>query len=287
MIGYLPLEGTDAEAAMASVVESTIIMKDENGNVYWPAFNLNNIGNMKAGEGYQVKMDDNVSFSYSSCNGRLGYVEPIRTVHYDVAPNTGSNMTIGLPLTSWEVMPAIGDEIAAYDESGKMIGSTSFNGDHIALTVWGDDLTTDAKDGLAVGEQVTFKLWNSDMNTESTLVVTKWDVGSDVYTVDGISIASNIVLSGASSADAYKLYQNVPNPFDGTTSIKFYVPEDAEVTIGVYNMLGEHVAEVTNDIFTAGKHEVVFNSEELSQGTYFVRMTTDSFTATKNMNIVK
>ena len=90
----------------------------------------------------------------------------------------------------------------------------------MALTVWGDDLTTTAKDGLAVGEKVTFKLWNSDMNTESTLVVTKWDTGSDAYTIDGISIASNIIVSGAISADAYKLYQNVPNPFNGTTNVE-------------------------------------------------------------------
>jgi len=262
-------------------------MKDENGSVYWPAFGLNNIGNMMADEGYQIKMDAGVSFAYPSGSGRLAYAEPIRMVHYDVAQNTGSNMTIGLPTTAWEVMPAIGDEIAAYDESDRLIGSTTFTGDHIALTVWGDDLTTDAKDGLALGEKVTFKLWNSDMNTESTLVVTKWDAGSDVYTIDGISIASNITLSGDTSADAYKLYQNVPNPFNGTTTIKFYVPENVEVTIGVYNMLGEYVAEVTNDIFSAGKHEVEFNSGELSQGTYFVRMNTECFTATKNMNIFK
>ena len=85
--------------------------------------------------------------------------------------NTGSNMTIGLPLTSWEVIPAIGDEIAAYDESGRLIGSTSFNGEHMALTVWGDDLTTTAKDGLAVGESY-IQTMEFDMNTESTLVVT-------------------------------------------------------------------------------------------------------------------
>ena len=242
---------------------------------------------MEAGEGYQIKMDSDVTFAYSSESGRLGYIEPIRTVHYESAPNTGSNMIIGLPVTAWEVIPAIGDEIAAYDESGRLIGSTTFSGDNVALTVWGDDLTTNAKEGLAVGEQVTFKLWNSDMNTESTLVVTKWDEGSDVYTVDGISIASNIILSGVTSADAYKLYQNVPNPFNGTTSINFYVPENVEVEISVYNMLGEHVADVTNDIFNARKHEVTFNASSLGQGTYFVRMTTDAFTATKNMNIVK
>ena len=241
------------------------------------------------GKGYQIKMLATSEFNFPSAptGGRLGYVEPIRTVYYETASNTGNNMTIGLPSTAWEVMPAIGDEIAAYDESGRLIGSTAFTGENMALTVWGDDLTTDAKEGLAIGEKVTFKLWNSDMNTESTLVVTKWDAGSDVYTIDGISIASNIILSGESSADAYKLYQNVPNPFNGTTAIKFYVPENVEVQISVYNMLGEHVADVTNDIFNVGKHEVVFNASNLGQGTYFVRMTTAGFTATKNMNIVK
>ena len=271
----------------SAFVDYLVIVKDQIGNVYWPAYGLNNIGNMEAGEGYQIKMDADVMFAYSNGSGRLAYVEPIRTVHYESASNTGNNMTIGLPTTSWEVMPTIGDEIAAYDESGRLIGSTLFTGENIALTVWGDDLTTDAKDGLAIGEKVTFKLWNSDMNTESTLVVTKWDAGSDLYAVDGISVASNIILSGATSVDAYKLYQNVPNPFNVTTAIKFYVPEDVEVQISVYNMLGEHVADVVNDIFNTGKHEVTFNASKLGQGTYFVRMTTEGFTATKNMNIVK
>ena len=196
-------------------------------------------------------------------------------------------MTIALPTTAWDVMPAIGDEIAAYDESGRLIGSTSFNGETVALTVWGDDFTTDAKDGLAEGERVTFKLWNSDMNTESTLVVTKWDAGSDMYSVDGISIASSIILSGDVTTSAYKLYQNVPNPFNGTTTIRFYVPESADVTLGVYNMLGEFVVEIASETYSAGKHEVVFNASELGQGTYFIRMTTDGFIETNSMNLIK
>ena len=79
----------------------------------------------------------------------------------------------------------------------------------------------------------------------------------------------------------------MPNPFNGTTTVSFYVPESAEVTISVYNMLGEYVTEVTNGIFSAGKHEIVFNSTELGQGTYFLKMNTENFTATKNMNIIK
>ena len=288
-LGYLHQECYNATDMMSPIADNLIILKDDNGSVYWPAFGLNSIGDMCPGEGFQINTSASISLSYPS-GGRFGFNEVTsveKPVYFETAVNTGNNMTIGLPTTAWEVMPTIGDEIAAYDESGSLIGSTSFNGENIALTVWGDDLTTDAKDGLAIGERVTFKLWNSDMNTESTLVVTKWDAGSDAYTIDGISIASNIILSGDSSADTHKLYQNVPNPFNGTTTIGFYVPANENVTIAVYNMLGEYVAEVANDVFSAGKHEVVFNSDKLSQGTYFVRMTTEGFTATKNMNIIK
>ena len=52
-------------------------------------------------------------------------------------------------------------------------------------------------------------------------------------------------------------------------------------------MLGEYVAEVTSDVFNTGKHEVVFDASDLGQGTYFIQMNTESFTATINMSIVK
>ena len=42
-------------------------------------------------------------------------------------------MIIGLPLNAWESTPSIGDEIAAFGEDGELIGSTTFQGDHIAL----------------------------------------------------------------------------------------------------------------------------------------------------------
>ena len=52
-------------------------------------------------------------------------------------------------------------------------------------------------------------------------------------------------------------------------------------------MLGEHVRELTNHFFKAGTHELVFNGNQLSQGIYFLKMTTEGFTETKNMNILK
>ena len=87
--------------------------------------------------------------------------------------------------------------------------------------------------------------------------------------------------------NSYELYQNVPNPFNGKTSIGFFAPVDGEVNITVYNMLGELVEVVTNDMYSAGEHTVTFKSNELGQGTYFVKMTTADWSATRSMNLVK
>ena len=74
-----------------------------------------------------------------------------------------------------------------------LIGSTTFQGEHLALTIWGDDLTTDRKDGISEGESINFKLWNSQTGVEQTLEV-RWSEGVGFYTTDGISIAGQIIL---------------------------------------------------------------------------------------------
>mgnify|MGYP001239761890 CR=1 FL=1 len=192
--GYLHQDCYNAVDMMAPIVNDLIIVKDEGGSVYWPMFGLNSIGNLCPGKGYQIKMNNASLLNYPESGGaRYGDVYTERPVHFEEPANTGNNMIIGLPLNSWESTPTIGDEIAAYGEDGELIGSTTFQGDHIALTIWGDDLTTDKKDGIAEGESISFKLWNSQTGVESSLDV-KWSEGVGFYTTDGISIAGQIIL---------------------------------------------------------------------------------------------
>jgi hypothetical protein len=154
--GYLHQDCYSAIDMMAPVVDDLIILKDEGGSVYWPMFGLNSIGNMCPGKGYQVKMEAPSILNYPTSGGaRYGDLFVERPIHFEEPANTGNNMIIGLPLNSWQTTPSIGDEIAAYREDGKLIGSTTFQGDHIALTIWGDDLTTDEKDGISEGESNT------------------------------------------------------------------------------------------------------------------------------------
>ena len=116
-----------------------------------------------------------------------------RPIYFNEPINTGSNMIIGFPQYAWESILAIGDEIAAYDINGKLVGSSIYDGNHIALTVWGDDLTTDKKDGLFEQEEIVFRLWNSSESIEQLLEI-RWEEGSGLYSTDGISIAEQIIL---------------------------------------------------------------------------------------------
>ena len=201
ILGYLHQNINDAGEMMIPIYDNLIILKDYLGNVYWPMFGINTIGTMEPGKGYQIKIMDPFNYSYPSSGGaRYGDVYTERPVHFDEASNTGNNMIIGLPLNAWESTPSIGDEIAAYGEDGELIGSTTFQGNHIALTVWGDDLTTDKKDGISEGESISFKLWNSQTGVEQTLEV-RWSEGVGFYTTDGISIAGQIILGSELASD--------------------------------------------------------------------------------------
>jgi hypothetical protein len=87
------------------------------------------------------------------------------------------------------------------------------------------------------------------------------------------------------ASDTYDLGQNYPNPFNDNTTIAFEIPRDSYVSLKVYSMLGEEIAELAGKEYTPGKHTVEFDIKNLSQGIYFYTITTDKFLASRKMII--
>jgi hypothetical protein len=85
----------------------------------------------------------------------------------------------------------------------------------------------------------------------------------------------------------FKLYQAFPNPFNPMTRIKYDLPKDGMVSIMVYNISGQKIADLVNSHHEAGVHEVLFDGSALPSGVYFYRLTTEHFTATKRMLLIK
>ena len=125
-------------------------------------------------------------------------------------------------------------------------------------------------------------LWPSGANTinptgGTTAIVLS---STDVQSATGIENTN-------SKPEVFALMQNYPNPFNPTTTIDYLLPVTSHVSMNVYDIIGQEVAMLVNEVNTAGYHSVHFNAFALSSGIYFYRITAGTFTQTKQMMLMK
>jgi hypothetical protein len=87
--------------------------------------------------------------------------------------------------------------------------------------------------------------------------------------------------------DVYSLSQNFPNPFNPTTSITFGLPKASDVTLKVYNLLGQEMATLVQSSMKAGVHTVSFDATRLSTGIYYSQITAGDFVSLRKMVLLK
>ena len=87
--------------------------------------------------------------------------------------------------------------------------------------------------------------------------------------------------------ESVRLGQNYPNPFNPSTTIEYALPRLSKVHLAVYDLLGHHVAVLTDGVRQAGAHAVRFDASGLSSGTYVYRLVADKQVLTGHMSLVK
>lgn len=92
-------------------------------------------------------------------------------------------------------------------------------------------------------------------------------------------------LNSLKAMDGYTLGQNYPNPFNGKTSISFEIPTSEHVSLKVYNILGEEVAELAGREYSQGVHSLEFASGNLSGGIYICWLKAGKYSASQKMVI--
>jgi hypothetical protein len=85
----------------------------------------------------------------------------------------------------------------------------------------------------------------------------------------------------------FVLSQNYPNPFNPITTIKFSVPETSPVTIKVFDVLGNEVAVLLDEVKSAGVFKLIYDASETASGIYFYQMKAGNFISVKKMSILK
>ena len=103
---------------------------------------------------------------------------------------------------------------------------------------------------------------------------------------DGIMMTKQFIFSYAGPKE-FKLEQNFPNPFNPTTKIQYQLPQDARVTLKVYDILGSEVVTLVNEDQEAGYKEIQFNGSSIASGMYVYRLQSGDYVSTKKMMLVK
>ena len=132
-------------------------------------------------------------------------------------------------------------------------------------------------DTILVPGQTTNCNWGE--TDRRTLYITS---GNSVYRIR-LALTSGIPERGEILPDGFYLSPNYPNPFNPSTTIRFALPRQANVTLTVYNALGQHVATLLEGTQSAGIHDVKFDASRIASGMYFYRMQAGDFVHTRRL----
>jgi len=137
----------------------------------------------------------------------------------------------------------------------------------------GSGTTTEAKNYRFVDKYLsagnyTYRLKQVDFNGTFSY--------SDEVNVDVTSLPVQFVLA-----------QNYPNPFNPSTTIKFSIPQSSNVTLKIFNTLGQEVSTLINQNMESGLHTINFDASQLNSGIYFYRLDADQFSQVRKMTLIK
>jgi hypothetical protein len=136
-------------------------------------------------------------------------------------------------------------------------------------------------DGLEVGSQI----WDDTKYAA-------YNAATSQAAVKAAYLGTDVKQIGTVIPEKYSVSQNYPNPFNPTTTINFSIPKTENVKLIVYNMLGQQVRTLVNEVVNAGNQSATWDGKDsrgfsVSSGIYFYQLTSGSFTATHKMILMK
>ncbi len=104
---------------------------------------------------------------------------------------------------------------------------------------------------------------------------------------NGSYVYSEIKTVYAAGELSFELSQNFPNPFNPATEIQYRIPRTNLVVLKVYDVLGNEVQTIVNDVQEAGLHTILLNTNNLASGTYYYKLSSGDFVKVRKMLLLK
>ena len=194
---------------------------------------------------------------------------------YDSEDDLGGLLLV---LKSYENISSVPDLFSGMEENGMMVKS-SVNDNLVNVLIYSDDGTR-----MPSGYSSFLEIDNK----------AKFNIDEiQISSADGYLLRPEITGDKDSvRPNDFALNQNYPNPFNPSTELAFSLPRTSDITLTIYNVLGQEVKRLVEGTFTAGDHSVVWDGRDnagrvVSSGVYFYRLTAENFMTEKKMLLLK
>jgi hypothetical protein len=275
---YLPVLSTcdvDADDLFGPHLDVISIVTDLIGTkVWWPDMNVFTLDFLEPGKAYKIRLIEEVTLNFPACDFKLQSI-PSKVQNSISSPwgniNIGPSSHMVSILANSITEIGEGDFIGAFDQNGALcgvveIGNTSQNQ---VMVLFGDDLTTETKDGFVEGEAIAFRLIDISTGEESLLDVS-FDLSmpntGQVFANNGLSSITGTTLTGFKTLPGFdpKIY---PNPSNGIFNIEGLKDTSS---IKIFNAFGEEVKQIEKLSSNS------FNLGNQPKGVYFIRIESET-----------
>ena len=271
--------------ALNNLIERDLlrIAKDAYGRFIIPEFIFQDPP-ANPGQGYQVKVTQNCRFTWAPEPDWLASEQLApqhqRLLHFDFdleTAHSSNNMSVVIRNIEADNEVPDGAEIACYTRDGKIAGAGIFRNSSqaVCLAVWGEEkLTEDEVEGLAIGESLTFRMWDPVRDEEYPLSVSVVE-GEDSYSENGILICdgkaetTNTQVTQPCQFEVTALY---PNPFNSNLTVNYNIFEPTDIQIGLFSIDGRLLKNLIPQEKTVGNHAITMDASDLSAGIYVIKV---------------
>jgi hypothetical protein len=203
-----------------------------------------------------------------------------------------SDITVVITVQNVNQSPAFTKTLAEQTISA-YVPAVEFTFQYEASDPDGDVLTFSLEGAYPVGCSITSSgllKWAptaSQVGMVYTLTIKVSDGSYSATTTTVITVDKLVSVNEEKLPTETTLYQNYPNPFNPTTTIEYSLKNDSQVSISVFNILGQEVMSLVNAFKRAGYYSLEFDGTNLESGIYVYRIIAGNYTDVKRMMLLK
>ena len=274
------------------------IIQDDNGALL-AGENVEFIRISNSGSDFQISTragaDGHFNFGLTSDN-----ILSNRTYIVWAGGNSGSQITTTRMAAIWVISNLnVGDNftntMTEYYTNSQITGRVLNDGNPLggSVQIMAMDENSTAQSIVNTDNQGYFTIPVSNKFPLYKIALSNGQINHHVFAAPGdIGVILDIGLVGVKDENnvtptLFSLNQNYPNPFNPSTTISFGIPEQVNVTLIVYNQLGQKVAELINEVMSPGVHSVKWNAGNLVSGIYFYEIKAGHFQSVKKLLLMK